>query len=469
MKKDFESLFLNTQPLDRCDAVEAINKMYSICGKRKPEVIFADGLGELVDCLEEEVVVPEACNDFALKPFSFDDSNPITTFHTSRCVGKTWRLESLIECEIRKECTISGGLGDYGRDNLFMPVSYLYSRSEKPEYRWEWQEAATAIWDAMLCCVTYDGLCIIMDRPDVVHHNNRGYHNTKGPAVVFRDGSEIYAYEGEPIAKRLILDSANATLEDIHQGNSRKHIYIGLYGIERYLDLVKSHSVDVKGKFKNFYQFANIDQPTVEGNHEARFSKHMREWYENKPYELLFEHEKINGETCFCMWHEGDESFVFQYHEDPLKKPCFAKKVRTEDHELWKELNFRAYLRRGVSELTLAYKGGEFYLREKQFEDLSRDRLHRDVCPAWVKAHVMRGTDCHYEDEYTEVEVKGGELKVLKAPQKPRDPLFHGSDNVPYYNFKLDVKGKTWEEFLRNCADFSFEWLGMFEDSTQWC
>lgn len=47
------------------------------------------------------------------------------------------------------------------------------------------------------------------------------------------------------------------------------------------------------------------------------------------------------------------------------------------------------------------------------------------------------------------------------------EPLFGGSENVPTYNFHLNLTSDSWEGLLEKWARLAFDWLAMHEDSTR--
>jgi len=72
-------------------------------------------------------------------------------------------------------------------------------------------------------------------------------HCVDGPAIHFKDGTELYAYEGVILEKKWIMDHSSITLEliDNMDDEEKKRVLIDLYGVERYLNDNGSEVLDM--------------------------------------------------------------------------------------------------------------------------------------------------------------------------------------------------------------------------------
>lgn len=134
--------------------------------------------------------------------------------------------------------------------------------------------------------------------------------------------------------------------------------------------------------------------------------------------------------------------------------------------QLWRHLRVDDMMHRGAHKLYVSYMDGELSLKSHTYQDSRHPNCHRDVCPSWVKAHMLLGTSCEYEDEVAHVKVTDGKFQLLRGPKEcQRDSLFGGCNAVPSYSFDVDIRSDTWVGLLEKWSDLSFKWLHMCEDS----
>lgn len=94
----------------------------------------------------------------------------------------------------------------------------------------------------------YDTCCIICDRPDQIHLNDRNeIHNESGPAIHFTEGFAIYAIDGHTIPAKLIEDPTSLTIDEIknEQNAETKRIMMTIYGVSEYLVAIGAKVLDV--------------------------------------------------------------------------------------------------------------------------------------------------------------------------------------------------------------------------------
>lgn len=454
---DYADLFLRTDPINKLKARVAVEEMYRLCGLPEPTIQYIDGPLHLAQAIED-------LGDLA-EPLYFDDHNTIATFHTSRGWGKGNRLERVVSDAYSKSELPRKRF----RSNLFLPVSYLLREKGDESYTWPWQVAACDIWKSTYGVVTYKGMCFILDTPKEVYHNDRGFHDTSGAAMVFRDGTKAYAYEGEVVPANLIADKKAVTLNDLHQGNSRRHTLIALYGIENYLELVKDFKIDVKGRFQSFFGFHHVDEPDkLPGmrEFESTMGKSYREWYAEKPYTVTIDRMTVNANQWSMVMFEEHKLFVSHKRDILQDKASRVILPTKEDRQLWRHLKVDDMMSRGAHKLHVSFLAGELSLKSHKYPDSRHPNCHRDVCPSWVKAHMLLGTSCEYEDDVAHVRVTDGKFQLLRGPKECRqDSLFDGCNAVPSYSFDVDIRSETWVGLLEKWADLSFKWLHMCEDS----
>jgi hypothetical protein len=260
MFSDTNKLFCNTTPINKAKATNAINELYHYCNIqsyksdlwqsyttarpccKEPEIIFADGPEQVVAMFKGDT------NLVDLERF-----NDIAHFVTKRGYGSKERVHSVV-AHVFSKLLPYNRLPKSWSSPLFMPVDYLYN----DEHADVWEKLASKVWDETYVCFTYQDRCYVINRPSLVRTNDRGFHCTDGPSMVFPDGSEVYCYEGIKVTEDNIRHPERMTLKDIHQHNSRKHILIDLCGVDRYLEMCKAWKLDVKGKFAKFFSMAEM-------------------------------------------------------------------------------------------------------------------------------------------------------------------------------------------------------------------
>lgn len=491
MFSDTNKLFFNTTPINRLKATKAMRELYQYCNthsyasecwkgyttarpSREPDIIFADGPDELVDLFnvdDTELVDLERFNDIA-------------HFVSKRGYGSKERVSSVIS-------QIFARLLPYKRtprcwaSPLFMPVDYLYNNEHKG-YANQWEDLATKVWDEIYVAFTYKDRCYIIDRPSLVNANDRGLHCKDGPAMVFRDGSEIYCYEGIKVSEGAIKHPERMTLKDIHQHNSRKHILIDLCGVDRYLEMCKAWKPDVKGKFAKFFSMAQMKPEP--GSWSLR--EYGKDWkgygdsYKERPAYVDIFHRDVNGQSVLSLEDNWYNIYAFGRDKHPFDNDFASAIFNKQDRELWDLFDVEEMLHRGAHMgVRVAFQNGVFSLKnDKEYHENFRVCRH-DIAPAWFKAKMFRKQNALYINEELDYAIKYEDGKLSYAgnveqgnscipsnePRKPiiaRNSLFSGCENIPSYQFDIDLTSDTWEGLLGKWAHLSFEWLGMCENST---
>lgn len=484
---DTTKLFYNTEPIDQQRARKAVIDLYSYCNKKSketdfwkgyidhapvaiPEVVFVDGPSELKDKVK-------ITNWTALERF-----NDIAHFVTKRGTGVRERVSWVIESALRESV-------NYNRKErtwdgpLLIAVDYLYEDKNNPyrsKYENKWEELATALWDEVYAIFTFCDTAYVINRPSLIKTKEfRGLHCTDGPALVFRDGTEVYCYEGIKVSKDNILNPDKMTLEDIHSHGSHKYLMIDLCGVDRYLEMMRAWKPDVKGMFSKFFSFP-LMKP-VPGTYDVQsYGENWKGYgslYKKRPYVLKVDHQDINGDYCLKM-ECSHSMFAFPTREHPFDFDYSSKIFEEKDRKLWDSLNIKEMFRRGPLKFEIKFKNGIFSIRTDLKTDGHFPSCRREIAPAWFKAKLFRGQDAFYEADKYFVKYENGKLSYsdnvkFKGSVTTQDmtededyiyisdSLFSGMDQLPGYEFDINLKNSSWEGLLKDWEQFSFEWLGM--------
>lgn len=468
MWKDTTHLFTNTEPIDREAAAQAMKDFYEFCGQEEPEIVFVDGPKDL-----EEKLDPE------LEGFSFFDHKELAQFVSKRGIGRRDRIKSDIEGLFWKHRRPKKMKSGYlGSSALLVANDYEYDQEFQDKYKWF--KFATAVWNNSLVTVNFKGRSYIVDRPAVVKTNDRGLHCEDGPALVFRDGSEFYFWNSERFTKKQFENPQRIPLEEIH-AHSNKHIMIAFVGVEHYLKLVSEWEPNVKGKFKKFFDFAQMKLPEDELVKES-WNKKGRGWmYEDgeeehernkKPYLVTFGKASVNGKDGNIAECHSYRSIYFLPNDYSWKGKgkhwcdCKAGKMLFEegDRELLDLLDIQETMSKSHFHVEISYHNGVFKVATPRPEKYIHGVSHMDVAPAWFRAKMFLGEPAYYEtDKYVVKWDKDNGLQFagdLGHPN-PRTSLFSGNEQLPWCHFDFELTSDTWEGLLEKWARFAFEWHHM--------
>ncbi len=438
-------LYTNTKPIDKMRAAEAIRKFYSYCNTesvlspekvspvRDPEIIFVNGPGELEEKIDGE-------------PFHAEVFNDVVHFINSRNDGAKQRMRAVLR-------------DVFPYDGLMMPKEWLY---HEEKFISEWEKLAKDVWDDSYLVLTFLDKCYVIDRPVKVLFNNRGFHCRDGASLVFRDGSEFYCYEGIKVGREHLLDPQSMTLKDIHQHNSRKHILIDMVGVDHYLQLVKYWKPpETRGRMMKFFDFPRMMLPGDEYVKKTWEKKGLAHHYEKDAYIVDIYHGSVNQKYGTCMKSRNNNNLYHFEHgrhffDTEIGKNLFDE----EDRELWDLFDVGEMFKRGASKLTLSYKNREFRLKT--------EKCRHDIAPSWFKARMFRGDGALYQKDKYVVKLEDGKLFYTgELPGKTHNYLFGGCENLPSYNFDINLLASSWSLLLEKWAKVAFNWLGMHEDSTR--
>lgn len=445
MFKDISHLFLNTKPVNRQKAADAMKAFYRHCGQDTPEIVFVNGpkqMAELIDPEEEG--------------FSFFDRTPVAHFVTRRGVGKLDRVMAAIKSlfwQFRRPKKLDGKL--LGSSALLVPEDYLYGGKD------EWDKHATAVWDESYVTVNFKKRSFIVDRPQTIRHNARGLHCSDGPAVVFRDGSEFFFWNSTKVTEGQLLCPESVTLKEIHDRDD-KHMMIAMVGVDRYLDLVKNWDPDVKGKFANFFGFGEL---VVAGDDDIKenFNKQGDAWmYEKTPHVVDFSSGQIDDTRgVIAKYRKFNQMYMVGRNQDVMGT-SLGRHLTTLDKELWDLLAIKDMLLNSSSpRMTLWFKRGEFGLKFGKWKNSVTPPCRRKAAPAWFRAKMFLGEDAFYETDKYAVRWTREKGLEFAGDIDERSLLFSGNEDLPQVHFDVKLKSGTWEGLLDQWARLSFEWIKM--------
>jgi hypothetical protein len=453
-------LFTNTQPIDREEAAAAMTALYLHCGEPAPDIIFVNGPTELTEKLTPD-----------LKAYSFFDKEPIAHFVNKR--GSSWhdRLKQIVKgCFYYTPSQVQGSGGLLvGSTPLYVPedFKYGYSVPKNPEYD-NFYSLATAVWNNSYMTFNCKGVSFIVERPSEVHTNEeRGFHRTDGPAIVFRDGTEVFVYEGVRVKKEHLLDPKSMTLEEIHRSRGHKHILIDMVGVDHYRSLCDSWKPPAtKDRFKNFFGFHEM---VIEGEDPTLrvWDKTSKGWmYKDRAYEVVLTTASVNKVRGLFIYHTTYSDSYYHFADHPFECEAGKELFDPEDRELWDSINFyKGMTLAGVPSVIVGFKDGIFYARTKLYEDGSGRQYNRNCVPHWFRAKMLRNEDVEYVCDDYKVLFKDEKLFTdsINPSVKINGSIFGGNQNVPHVFDSFNLESDSWEGLLEKWAKFSFEWLGMFQ------
>jgi hypothetical protein len=473
MFSDTKKLYVNTNPIDKDTAADAVKELYRYCNtcasipsefykdkispSRNPDIVFVDGPKDLL----VEMKFHEN------NPFHASAYNSVAHFVSKRGWGATKRMRSVIGqiFEIPRDGYPSTGLWE---TPMMLAIDYLYGSKERV-YENQWEEIATKIWDNSYLIFTFVDVCYIVNRPERISFNDMGFHCKDGPSLVFRDGTEIYCYEGIKVDKDHLLHPKSMTLKDIHQKNSRKHYLIDMVGLDHYLGLVKAWGApETEGRFKKFFGFADMVLPGDDEPEDIRIGKKRGygSSYKDRAYEVDIYLGEMNGEYGITFQSKvWKDTYHIPYKSNPFDLDYISGILEPEDKELWELFDLREVFSRGCTGLRLSYQNKEFRLKSDRLYE--HPSCRHDLAPAWFKAKMFRNESALYETEHYAIKWEDGALSYAGELPNNHNSLFGGCENLPSYKFDIDLVSNSWAGLLKKWAELSFSWLCLHEDSTR--
>ena len=441
-----EDYYLNIQPICRETAIRGATAVYNFCKLANPKVVFVDGPTQLKK---------ELGDDFEL--IDLDRFQEISTFYTQRSFGATDMIERVVHSILWELVAPHNG-----RKLCYpKPFSFHDFRTDK------WTEVMWHLWEESYAFVATPDICYVMERPQEVHTSKHGLHNKTGPAIVFRDGTEIFAFNGIPILEEYIKNPDSVPLDVIH-GVKHKHLLIDLVGLDRYFELVKNWKPDVSGRMKKFFSFSEFVVPGDELIEESWNKKGRGHHYIDKPSVVDFRLGTINKQYGLSMVGEYE---INHFDGDPFESSHMDACFESSDKVLWNQLHVRDIIGSGpIMGVELSFQNGVFRFRPGSHyynSDRGYDSLpcRRDIVPAWFKLHMMHETDAIYEGENYVCEIKDRELSFRGDKTNISDYCFDFFEYVPTLRFNFDLTSDSWEGLLDKWARFAFEWIDMHSSS----
>lgn len=99
----------------------------------------------------------------------------------------------------------------------------------------------------------FKNVLVMSDRHKELHVDEVGRpHNTKGPAIEYRDGWKIYAWKGILIEKDIIEKPDSLTVSRImaEQNTEVRRVMVDVFGLDRFIIESKSKSLDKQGEYE---------------------------------------------------------------------------------------------------------------------------------------------------------------------------------------------------------------------------
>lgn len=205
-------LFYKSQDIDKELATKQIQWLYKFCGKDAPEVMFMDSP---YGC---QVLIKQLKN-----PGVKDLSLEITEFEP-KC--------------------LYGDVSDYGWAAMY---DMIQSLNFFTEYDWStFNEFKKLLESGIYELYPFDTVCVVCGKPKVTQDGNNRLHNETAPAVIFKDGFEMYFWRGVNVPKEWIMTPDSITKETIEgEKNAEKRRCIQeIIGGKRYSELLSIEQID---------------------------------------------------------------------------------------------------------------------------------------------------------------------------------------------------------------------------------
>lgn len=209
-------LCTNTEPVNREKAETAITKVYRRLGHAAPEFVWVSGVREFAEA-QHKLKLKSLYKDFCKSTNSLINrlfwkqvqeqisDSEIWNYVAQRLPSATillYAMRTLIVEQLSDDLRLDfTNYMSFPEESSYLAaiigmISVLgvkISKEDQAEIA-EWEEvAATAGWIA-----PYSAVCLCSDRYQVVHFDDEfKLHCTTGPALVSRDGLEVYAQHGK--------------------------------------------------------------------------------------------------------------------------------------------------------------------------------------------------------------------------------------------------------------------------------
>jgi len=149
----------------------------------------------------------------------------------------------------------------------------------------------------------YKHVLILSDRASALHTDERGRpHNSKGPAIEFRDGWKLYAWKGITIPADIVENPQTITAKRIMDENNTevRRAMIDIFGIDRFIIESDSASLDKQGEYEL------LEVPYIGGN---MIALKMRCPTTSAVYVHTVHPDCTNVEQALA-WKRGEDDFV---------------------------------------------------------------------------------------------------------------------------------------------------------------
>jgi hypothetical protein len=248
---------------------------------------------------------------------------------------------------------------------------------------------------------------------------------------------------------------------------------------------------ETKGRWEKFFGFSKMvlpgddlpDEKDERGVTKFRERGYGYHSYKDKPYEVDIYLGKVNGVWGLTFAaRDGHDIYNFPYNDHPLDHEHGHDLFDEQDRELFDLFDLKEMFNRSMAAtFTLSYMNRKFRLKSSSGYGESHPACRHDIAPAWFKAKMFREEEVVYESPDGKFAVKwepgedeegyrrGNLFTAGEFPgeKEPRGSLFGGCENLPGYNFHVDLEADSWEGLLEKWAKLAFDWLALHEDSSR--
>jgi hypothetical protein len=309
---------LNCEPCDFEKAKDAAARAYEAAGLEKPFIVV------LTDS-------PQHC---ALSAVLF--------FETVDPAKRKWTKKELAKAadesvEKARNIILDGGITDELKTKISNEAHAMIYGSHDAAwagyYDFAWTELADPeteklqpLVDLAKVCgwwAPYEGICFLQHRHTEIHfttsaNGNKRFHNPKGPAVLYRDGFAVYAFNGVRVKPWIIENPEKITVQTI---NAETNAEVRRVMTELYPGGAEQLLKDMKGELVHKDEYADLY--SVKVGDEEHFIASVTCPSTQRGYHLRIDGTQYNGRAgregraaIASTWRKNDGTVYFKTPEE---------------------------------------------------------------------------------------------------------------------------------------------------------
>jgi hypothetical protein len=235
----------STAPADRPNAEAQVARMYDWLGKPRPYMVWVDGPWE--GFLAQALLLPLILLDGEIDQLGSQLDSQLGSQLRSQLRSQLYsqldsQLRSQLDSQLRSQLysqLLWPWWGQFGSWWSFydFPVRHM-RRFKVPMELAERCDAWVQLSQSLGHWWGFGRIAILSERMSVCEVDDEGrLHSEHGPAIAYRDGTELWAIHGVRVDRRVVEAPEQLTVEEIRQqGNAEvRRVMVDRFGAERYL------------------------------------------------------------------------------------------------------------------------------------------------------------------------------------------------------------------------------------------